>query len=108
MIFVRTKIEVDIKERKVKDKVLGELWQLHRAMDQALSSFVVEGEKGHPFSHQHFFSNPLTLSLASEQTSRIPLIKDRLPDLVGISMLFPMKLKCLGRSEAPKMPQQII
>lgn len=77
-------------------------------MDQALSSFVVEKEKGHPFSHQHSSSNPLTLSLASEQTSRISLIKDGPAELVDISTLFPMKLKYLGRSKAPKMLQQII
>lgn len=66
---------------------------------------MVEGETGHPFSHQHFSSNPLTLSLASEQTSHIPLIKDRPAELVDVSTLCPIKLKCPGRSEAPEIPQ---
>jgi len=115
VVFVQTKTEVELEEGEVKEnKVLRELCSfcapvaVAGATDQAFSSFVVEGEQGHPLAHQHFSSNLLSLSLATAQPSRTPLTKDGPAELADVSALLPMKLKCLGRSEAPETPQQII
>lgn len=47
------------------------------------------------------------ISLVTLSRPCTPLIKDGPVELLGISTPSPMNFKCLGRSEAPKMPQQI-